>query len=153
LGLTAIQNIAVVCGRKRRFQHRVTAGFAVNVLYRTLVHAGTTVLLHKKGRCGFFALVTVLFLVEHRVGRKSVDRRAFLMKRILAVGGSAVLALIVMSTYQVVKAPSGLAVVKGGHAFAADMAPPPPPPPVGKGKAPVGKAPMGKGKAPISTKG
>lgn len=73
------------------------------------------------------------------------------MKRILAVGGSAVLALIVMSTYQVVKAPSGLAVVKGGHAFAADMAPPPPP--VGKGKAPVGKAPMGKGKAPISTKG
>ena len=80
------------------------------------------------------------------------------MKRILAVGGSAVLALIVMSTYQVVKAPSGLAVVKGGQAFAADMAPPPPPPPMGKGKAPVGKgpvgkAPMGKGKAPIPTKG
>jgi hypothetical protein len=79
------------------------------------------------------------------------------MKRILAVGGCAVVALIVMSTYQVVKAPSGLGVVKGGHAFAADMAPPPrsppPPPPVGKGKAPVGKAPMGKGKAPISTKG
>jgi hypothetical protein len=78
------------------------------------------------------------------------------MKRILAVGGSAVLALIVMSTYQVVKAPSGLAVVKGGSAFAADMAPPPPPPPppaMGKGKAPVGKGPVGKGKAPISTKG
>jgi len=80
------------------------------------------------------------------------------MKRILALGGCAVLALIVMSTYQVVKAPSGLAVVKGGQAFAADMAPPrpmppPPPPPIGKGKAPVGKGPVGKGKAPISTKG
>jgi hypothetical protein len=78
------------------------------------------------------------------------------MKRILVLGGSTILALAVMSTYQVVKAPSGLAVVKGGQAFAADMAPPPPPmppPPVGKGKAPViGK---GKGKAPppVVTKG
>lgn len=78
------------------------------------------------------------------------------MKRTLVLGGSTILALAVMSTYQVVKAPSGLAVVKGGQAFAADMAPPPPPmppPPVGKGKAPViGK---GKGKAPppVVTKG
>jgi hypothetical protein len=78
------------------------------------------------------------------------------MKRLLALAGSAALALIVISTYQIVKAPSGLALVKGGSAFAADMAPPrmmPPPPPMGKGKAPVGKAPMGKGKAPIYTKG
>jgi hypothetical protein len=83
------------------------------------------------------------------------------MKRILAVGGCAALALILTSTYQVVKAPSGLALVKGGQAFAADMAPPPPPPmgkgkaPVGKGpvgKGPVGKGPVGKGKAPIPTK-
>jgi hypothetical protein len=79
------------------------------------------------------------------------------MKRLLTLAGSAALALIVISTYQIVKAPSGLAFVKGGSAFAADMAPPrmmpPPPPPMGKGKAPVGKAPMGKGKAPIYTKG
>jgi hypothetical protein len=51
-----------------------------------------------------------------------------------------------------VKAPSGLAVVKGGAAFAADLGRPPPPPmpppPVGRGKAPVGK-----GKAPIMTRG
>jgi hypothetical protein len=76
------------------------------------------------------------------------------MKRTLALGGCATLALIIMSTYQVVKAPSGLAVVKGGQAFAADLGrppPPPPPPPVGKGKEPVG--PVGKGKAPIPTKG
>jgi hypothetical protein len=74
------------------------------------------------------------------------------MKQILAVAGSTALALIIMSSYQVVKAPSGLAVVKAGQAFAADMAPPPAPPPfaapIGKGKAPVGK-----GKAPIMTRG
>jgi hypothetical protein len=75
------------------------------------------------------------------------------MKRILAIGGSTALALIIMSAYQVVKAPSGLAVVKAGQAFAADIAPAPPPPsafaaPIGKGKAPIGK-----GKAPIMTKG
>jgi hypothetical protein len=78
------------------------------------------------------------------------------MKRLLALAGCAALALIVISTYQIVKARSGLALVKGGSAFAADMAPPRmplPPPPMGKGKAPVGKAPMGKGKAPIYTKG
>ena len=79
------------------------------------------------------------------------------MKRIFVVAGSTILALLIMSTSQVVKAPSGLAIIKGGAAFAADMAPPPPPPPpppMGKGKAPVGKAPMGKGKAPIiATKG
>lgn len=75
------------------------------------------------------------------------------MKRILASGGCAVLALIVMGTFQVVKAPSGLAVVKAGQAFAADLPkPPPPPPPVGKGKAPI-VAPIGKGKAPIVTRG
>jgi hypothetical protein len=70
------------------------------------------------------------------------------MKRIVAVGATAVLALVLMSTYQVVKAPSGLALAKSGQAFAADMAPPPPPPHVGKGKAPIGK-----GKAPIVTRG
>ncbi len=76
------------------------------------------------------------------------------MKRIVAVGGATLLALIVMSMYQVVKAPSGLAVAKSGQAFAADLPPPPPPPPpIGKGKAPVGKAPIGKGKAPIVTRG
>ena len=71
------------------------------------------------------------------------------MKKIIAIAGSAVLAFILMDSYQVVKAPSGLSVVKGGQAVAADMAPPPPPvvAPVGKGKAPIGK---GKGKAPIA---
>jgi hypothetical protein len=67
--------------------------------------------------------------------------------------------LILMDTYQVVKAPSGLTVVRAGQALAADLGPPPPPPPppvvapVGKGKAPIGK---GKGKAPpplVVTKG
>ena len=79
------------------------------------------------------------------------------MRRILALAGVMVLALILMDTYQVVKAPSGLAVVSAGSAFAADMRPPPPPPPpppapVGKGKAPIG---YGKGKAPppVVTKG
>ena len=80
------------------------------------------------------------------------------MKRILAVAGVMVLALILMDTYQVVKAPSGLIVASGGQALAADMRPPPPPPPppppapVGKGKAPIG---YGKGKAPppVVTKG
>ena len=77
------------------------------------------------------------------------------MKRILAVAGVMVLALILMDTYQVVKAPSGLSVASAGQAFAADMRPPPPPPPpapVGKGKAPIG---YGKGKAPppVVTKG
>ena len=75
------------------------------------------------------------------------------MKRILAVAGVMVLALILMDTYQVVKAPSGLTVVGAGQALAADLGPPPPRPPppppvvapVGKGKAPIGK---GKGKAP-----
>ncbi len=70
------------------------------------------------------------------------------MKRIVAVGATAVLALVLMSTYQVVKAPTGLALAKSGQVFAADMAPPPPPPHVGKGKAPIGK-----GKAPIVTRG
>ena len=72
------------------------------------------------------------------------------MKQILAIAGTMVLALILMDSYQVVKAPSGLSVVKGGQAVAADMAPPPPPPvvaPVGKGKAPIGK---GKGKYPVA---
>ena len=77
------------------------------------------------------------------------------MKRILAVAGVTVLALILMDTYQVVKAPSGLTVVRAGQALAADLGPPPPPvvAPVGKGKAPIGK---GKGKAPpppVVTKG
>ena len=83
------------------------------------------------------------------------------MKRILAVAGVMVLALILMDTYQVVKAQSGLTVVTAGQALAADLGPPPPPPPppapvvapVGKGKAPIGK---GKGKGPpppVVTKG
>ena len=76
------------------------------------------------------------------------------MKQILAVSCLTVLALIVINTYQVVKAPSGLTIVKSGQALAADMPPPPPiAAPVGKGKAPIGK---GKGKAPpppVVTKG
>ena len=80
------------------------------------------------------------------------------MKRILAGAGVMVLALILMDTYHVVKAPSGLNVARAGQALAADLGPPPPPPPVvapvGKGKAPWGWG-KGKGKAPppIVTKG
>ena len=51
------------------------------------------------------------------------------MRRILALAGVMVLALILMDTYQVVKAPSGLTVVSAGSALGADMRPPPPPPP------------------------
>ena len=78
------------------------------------------------------------------------------MRQILAVACSIFFALILMDTYQVVKAPSGLTVVKAGQALAADLGRPPPPPPVvapvGKGKYPIGK---GKGKAPppVVTKG
>jgi hypothetical protein len=81
------------------------------------------------------------------------------MKRLLTLGFGVALALTMMDFPQVVKAPSGLTLVKGGAAFAADLArPPPPPPPVGKGKAPVvgkGKAPVvvGKGKAPVVARG
>ena len=74
------------------------------------------------------------------------------MKQILVGGCLTVLVLIVMDTNQVVKTPSGL-IVKGGQAFAADMAVKAPPvaAPVGKGKTPiVGK---GKGKGPIVTNG
>ena len=73
------------------------------------------------------------------------------MKKIVIITGSMALALILMDTYHVVKAPLGLSVVKAGQAFAADIRPPPPPPPVvapvGKGKAPIGK---GKGKYPVA---
>jgi hypothetical protein len=81
------------------------------------------------------------------------------MRQILAVACSIFFALILMDTYQVVKAPPGLTVVKAGQAFAADLGRPPPPPPppvvapVGKGKYPIGK---GKGKGPpppVVTKG
>ncbi len=76
------------------------------------------------------------------------------MRQILAIACSMFLAFILMDTYQVVKAPSGLTVVKAGQALAADLGPPPPPvvAPVGKGKYPIGK---GKGKAPppVVTKG
>ncbi len=81
------------------------------------------------------------------------------MRQVVAVACAAFLALALMGTYQVVKAPSGLSVVKAGQAFAADLGRPPPPPPppvvapVGKGKAPIGK---GKGKGPpppVVTKG
>ncbi len=78
------------------------------------------------------------------------------MRQIIAVACSAFLALILIDNYQVVKAPSGLAV-KAGQALAADLGRPPPPPPppvvapVGKGKAPLGK---GKGPPPpVVTKG
>jgi hypothetical protein len=77
------------------------------------------------------------------------------MKKIIAIAGSAVLAFILMDSYQVVKAPLGLSVVNAGLAFGADMRPPPPPPPppvvapVGKGKAPIGKG-KGKGKYPVA---
>ena len=64
------------------------------------------------------------------------------MKKIVIITGSMALALILMDTYHVVKAPLGLSVVKAGQAAAADMRPPPPPPPV--------VAPVGKGKAPIA---
>ena len=72
------------------------------------------------------------------------------MKRVLIVGCSMVLGLIVMQT-NVVNTPSGL-TVKATQALAADLPPPMPPPPapyVGKGKAPV----VGKGKAPIVARG
>ena len=81
------------------------------------------------------------------------------MRQILTVGCSVILALIVLNTYQVANAPSGLIIVKAGQAFAADMPPPPPPPPVaapvGKGKAPILGKGKGKGKAPppVITKG
>ena len=80
------------------------------------------------------------------------------MRQSLTVGCSTILALIVLNTYQVAKEPSGLAIVKAGQAFAADMPPPPPPPvaaPVGKGKAPILGKGKGKGKAPppVITKG
>jgi hypothetical protein len=83
-----------------------------------------------------------------------ISIRGIVMKKIIAIAGSAVLAFILMDAYQVVKAPSGLSVVKAGQAFAADMGPPPPPPPpvvapVGKGKAPIGKG-KGKGKYPVA---
>jgi hypothetical protein len=71
------------------------------------------------------------------------------MKRLLTLGCGIALALTMMDLPQIVKTPLGLTIVKGGSAFAADMAPPPPPPPVGKGKAPV----VGKGKAPIVARG
>jgi hypothetical protein len=80
------------------------------------------------------------------------------MRQILAIACFMFLALVLMDSYQVVKAPSGLTVVKAGQALAADLGRPPPPPPppvvapVGKGKYPIGK---GKGKAPppVVTKG
>ena len=78
------------------------------------------------------------------------------MKRFLAVAGVMVLALILMDTYQVVKAPTGLSVARAGQALAADLGPPPPPPvvaPVGKGKAPIGYWGKGKAPPPVVTKG
>ena len=71
------------------------------------------------------------------------------MRQILAIACIMVLALVLMDSYQVVKAPSGLSIIKSGQAVAADLGRPPP---VGKGKYPIGK---GKGKAPppVVTKG
>jgi hypothetical protein len=66
------------------------------------------------------------------------------MKQFLAVACLSVLALVVMSSGQVIMSPTGLAI-KGGQALAAELPPPPPPAPVGKGKAPWF---VGKGKAP-----
>jgi hypothetical protein len=72
------------------------------------------------------------------------------MKRSLAPACLALFALVVMDNHRVVLGPTGLAIVGGGQAMAADIARPAPPPvaAVGKGKAPIGK---GKGKAPVVT--
>ena len=73
------------------------------------------------------------------------------MKKFLVVACLSAFALIAMDSGQVVKDPTGLAIIKGGQAQAAEMpvkAPPPPPPaPVGKGKAPI----IGKGKGKYPT--
>ena len=110
--------------------------------------------------CDFFALVrgskiVTIVQLNAKVDVVQLIPKVASMKRILAVAGVMVLALILMDTYQVVKAPSGLTVARAGQALAADLGPPPPPPvvaPVGKGKAPIG---YGKGKAPppVVTKG
>jgi hypothetical protein len=72
------------------------------------------------------------------------------MKRSLALACFSLFALMVMDNHRVVLGPTGLAIVGGGQAMAADMPRPAPPPvaAVGKGKAPIGK---GKGKAPVVT--
>lgn len=72
------------------------------------------------------------------------------MKRSLALGCFSLFALVAMDTNRLVVGPTGLAIVGGGQAMAADIARPAPPPvaAVGKGKAPIGK---GKGKAPVVT--
>jgi hypothetical protein len=113
-------------------------------------------------RCGFFALARGSKIVTNvqlnaKGGFVQLIPKGASMKRILTVAGVMVLALILMDTYQVVKAPSGLTVARAGQALAADLGRPPPPPPpvvapVGKGKAPIG---YGKGKAPppVVTKG
>jgi hypothetical protein len=79
------------------------------------------------------------------------------MKKLLIFACATAFALMMMDFRQIVTTPSGLGVVTGGSAYAADMPPPhmpPPPPPMGKGKAPVvGKGPVGKGKAPIVARG
>ena len=70
------------------------------------------------------------------------------MVRVITVGCTAVMALVIGGSFQLVSPRDGL-IALGGSAYAADMrtkAPPPPPPaPVGKGKAPI----FGKGKAPV----
>jgi hypothetical protein len=112
-------------------------------------------------RCDFFALARGSKIVVNVevIPRGVSDEGGSQMKRILAVAGGTALALILMDTYQVVKATLGLTVAGAGQALAADLGPPPPPPPppapIGKGKAPYGKAPYGKGKAPppVVTKG
>ena len=107
-------------------------------------------------RCDFCALACASRIVVNVHMNPTESNGGTSMKRILAVAGVMVLALILMDTYQVVKAPSGLTVARAGQALAADLGPPPPPPPVvapvGKGKAPIG---YGKGKAPppVVTKG
>jgi hypothetical protein len=81
------------------------------------------------------------------------------MRQILAIACFTVLALALMDSYQVVKAPSGLTIVKAGQALAADLGRPPPPPPppvvapVGKGKAPYWGKGKGKAPPPVVTKG
>jgi hypothetical protein len=67
------------------------------------------------------------------------------MKQFLAIACLSALALVLVDSGQVTMGPTGLAI-KGGHALAAELAPPPPPAPVGKGKAPI----LGKGKAPTN---
>ena len=71
------------------------------------------------------------------------------MARVITVGCTAVMALVIGGSFQLVSPRDGL-IALGGSAYAADRPMPtkaPPPEPVGKGKTPI----VGKGKAPVVT--